>query len=191
LTAVVLVRHAESLANLAGAIAGWTDVRLTEYGRKQAASLYEGLQPHLPRFKQIYSSDLKRCTETLAYSTVWSWPYKTDERLREMYFGEEEGEHFDSLPDAKKAGYNDMNYVAPGGEGWLMVRRRSQQFFRERLEESGVYLCYTHGGLMCTLTYDLGIKDVLPNCSVVALSMEEGRPTNLLFAWECPEILSQ
>jgi broad specificity phosphatase PhoE len=131
LTTVVLVRHAESLANLAGAIAGWTDVRLTEYGRKQAASLYEGLHPHLPRFKQIYSSD------------------------------------------AKKAGYNDMNYVAPGGEGWLMVRRRSQQFFSENLKESGVYLCYTHGGLMCTLTYDLGIKDVLPNCSIVALSLKE------------------
>lgn len=190
-TSVVFIRHAESLANLAGAVAGWTDARVTEYGRKQAAALYEGLHLHLPRFNQIYSSDLSRSIETLKYSTLWCWPYKTDERLRELYFGEEEGEHFDSLTDEEKAIYNDINFVARKGEGWLMVRKRVHQFLKENATSPGVYLCYAHGGLMCSLTYEFGLKDMLPNCSAAGFSLDNGVPSQLLFTWKFPELLSQ
>mmetsp|Transcript_4802 Transcript_4802/g.8959 ORF Transcript_4802/g.8959 Transcript_4802/m.8959 type:complete len:225 (+) Transcript_4802:170-844(+) len=190
-TSVVLVRHGESLANLAGVITGWSDVKLTEYGRKQAAALHEGLHMHLPRFSHIYSSDLQRCKETLAYSTLWAWPYTTDERLREMHFGDEEGEHFDSMPEDRKAQFNQMTYVAPNGEGWLMVRRRVHAFFKEKMKEPGVYICYTHGGLMCSLTYELGLKEVVSNCSVVGLQLDNGVPSKMEFKWEFPELLSQ
>ena len=33
---LVLVRSAESQGNLSGTITGWTDVRLTDFGRKQS-----------------------------------------------------------------------------------------------------------------------------------------------------------
>jgi len=33
----------------------------------------------------------------------------------------------------------------------------------------GHHLIYTHGGLICSLTYHLGLKYVVPNCSVVSV----------------------
>lgn len=38
--------------------------------------------------------------------------------------------------------------------------------------KEGHHLVYTHGGLMCALTYHLGVKEVVPNCSVVAVGLD-------------------
>lgn len=37
----ILVRCCESQGNLAGTISGWTDTKLTDYGRRQAFTLYK------------------------------------------------------------------------------------------------------------------------------------------------------
>ena len=92
----------------------------------------------------------------MRYSTLWSMPATLDERLRELYFGDHEGEHFDTNPEIGEA-INTMKYHAPNGESWEMVKRRFISFFKEKFREKGVYLCYTHGGAICSLTYDLGI----------------------------------
>jgi hypothetical protein len=50
----------------------------------------------------------------------------------------------------------------------------------------GQHLVCTHGGLMCALTFDLGVKHVVNNCSVisVALCPEKRALVSVNFVWE-------
>lgn len=75
-------------------------------GREQSHSLYPALNKYIDKFNGIYSSDLIRCVDTafLALGCP-SNPVKTDKRLRELHFGNDEGRHFDSLPQAEKDRY--------------------------------------------------------------------------------------
>lgn len=67
------------------------------------------------------------------------------------------------------------------------VRKRSRAFFSSL--NVGNYLIFTHGGLICTNTYDLGLQDNITNGSCVGLRVDEkGTPTELLFHWELPEV---
>jgi broad specificity phosphatase PhoE len=188
---VVLIRHGESVVNLAGVVAGWMDSKLTDLGRRQAHMLYAGLHPHLPMVKAVYSSDLKRAMDTMKYATLWTTPYTIDERLRENYFGDHENEHFDSWTQEMKDDLNSINYAAPNGESWVQTRERAMNFLKENIKEDGVHLCFTHGGLMCSLTYEFGIKDILPNCSAVAFTLEDGKLKGLEFSWLFPELITQ
>lgn len=49
----------------------------------------------------------------------------------------------------------------------------------------GHHLICTHGGLMCALTYELGLKHVVANCSVVGIELcpEKKELTKLNFIW--------
>ena len=150
---VLMVRHAESVCNLAGTLSGWTDNRLTDYGKKQSQELYSVWHSYLPQFRGIFASDLKRTIETTSISTLHAWPFTTDERLREIYFGDEEGEHYDTLPQDRRDLINSPKYIAPNGEGWEQVGKRVLDFYSEKISQDGVHLCVSHGGLICSLTY--------------------------------------
>lgn len=189
-TRVLMVRHAESVCNLAGTLAGWTDSKLSDYGKKQANLLYQGLHSYLPNFKQIYASDLRRCTGTVQFATLYSYKFQTDERLRECYFGDHEGEHFDTMPELQNI-INSPTYHAPNGESWAMVKRRALNFFEDRITEDGVYMCVTHGGLICTLTIPLGETEMMSNASIAGIVLKEGLPSKVEFLWKCPDILSR
>ena len=77
-------------------------------------------------------------------------------------------------------------YKAEGGESWIDVQKRSKEFFKT-LKSPGNYLIFTHAGLICTHTYDLGITEIIGNCSCVGLECdEESVPKNILFRWEFP-----
>ncbi|CAG9316568.1 unnamed protein product [Blepharisma stoltei] len=189
-TRVIMLRHAESVCNLAGTLAGWTDSKLSDYGKRQANLLYQGLHPFYSQFKGIYSSDLKRCIDTTLFATLYSYPFRIDERLRECYFGDHEGEHFDTMPELQ-ATVNSPTYQAPNGESWVMVKNRAVKFFKEKLAEDGVYLCVSHGGLICTLTIPLGHTDAVSNASIVGIELKNGVPEKVEFSWTCPEILTR
>jgi broad specificity phosphatase PhoE len=189
-TKILLIRAGESVSNLAGTLAGWTDTKLSEYGKSQASLLYQGLYEDLPQFRGFYTSDLLRARETLQRATLYTVSFEEDERLREIYFGEHEGEHFDSMPEELRDEINSMKYQAPKGENWSMVNRRALNFFKEKCEQQGTYVCSTHGGLICTLTYPFGVVDVLPNASIAGLSLA-GPQMKLEFTWTCPEILNR
>jgi len=188
---VVMVRHGESMCNLAGTLAGWTDSRISDHGKKQANLLYSSLHEFYPQFKRIYCSDLQRAVITAQYATLFSWPVVQDERLREIYFGEHEGEHFDSMTQEMKGLINHPEYHAPKGESWPMVMSRAKSFFADSCSADGVYLCFSHGGLVCALTYYIGLKEALSNCSAVALRLDESEPKEIDFVWKFPEITTQ
>jgi broad specificity phosphatase PhoE len=77
--------------------------------------------------------------------------------------------HFDSLPEEKKKVINSLEYQPPNGENWTQARERAMEYLRELTP--GHHLIYTHGGLMCSLTFNIGIKEVVPNCSVLSVEM--------------------
>lgn len=185
----IFVRTGESVSNLAGTLAGWTNCKLSEYGKKQANLLYEGFYPFLGEFRKVYSSDLLRARDTINLSTLYQVQIHEDERLREIYYGDHEGEHFDSMPENLRNEINTMSYAAPKGESWTMVNRRALAFMKEKSED-GCLLCMTHGGLICTLTHTYGVTDVLPNASIAGISVDGGK-SELVFTWTCPEILNK
>ncbi len=90
---------------------------------------------------------------------------------------------------------NSIEYKAPKGESWYDVRNRVQSSFYENLKENGTYLAFTHGGLICSITWDLGLQEVISNCSVIGLQlikhpdMNQLKPSSILFQWNYDENL--
>ena len=66
-----------------------------------------------------------------------------------MNFGEQEGLHFDGLPQNEKDLMSSPSYQAPGGENWHLVRQRMECYFAKL--PVGNHLIFTHGGAMCSV----------------------------------------
>ncbi len=95
-TTLLLVRHGQSLGNLAETFLGHTDLGLTELGDRQAAALAERLED--VRLDAVYSSDLARAMNTvLPTARRHGLTVTPDERLREIFAGEWEGVSFDEI----------------------------------------------------------------------------------------------
>lgn len=81
--------------------------------------------------------------------------------------------------------FDNIDYQAPNGESWEDVKKRTIDFFKER--ENGVSQVFTHGGLICAYTYDLGQRDMITHSSVLGLEIaDDGEAKKLLFNWEYP-----
>ena len=109
----MFVRSAESAGNLSGTLQGWTDSKLSDYGRKQAFSLCPLLEPALPLFAKakakegeasVHSSDLARAYETAFYALGFPNEelIQRTHLLREINMGSMEGVYYDSLDSEKK-----------------------------------------------------------------------------------------
>lgn len=86
--------------------------------------------------------------------------------------------------DEKKR-INSIDYRAPNGESWDDVRARAKSFLREKGD--GSKLVFTHGGLICSLTFSLGLEDIITCGSCVGLRLDRsGEPKELVFQWEFP-----
>ena len=83
-----------------------------------------------------------------------------------------------------------MDFVAPNGESWMEVRARAIEHFSS-LEKNKTHLVFTHGGLVTSYLYDLGVTEMPPNCSFVGVTLEEGDsglPASVDFEWNFPYI---
>ncbi len=98
MTTVYFVRHGQSTANLSQSFAGFSDVSLTELGRKQAACTADFLAD-VP-LTAVYSSDLSRAFDTAcAVAKKHGLTVQTHAGLREIYGGSWEGRRFDDLQE--------------------------------------------------------------------------------------------
>ena len=89
------------------------------------------------------------------------------------------------MTQADKERIDCPEYSAVNGESWADVRARTEEFFSEH--QIGVSLNFTHGGLICSHTYGLGLTDIMPHASVVALKIgKNGVAEDLVFEWEYP-----
>jgi len=90
---LVLVRHGETLQNVAGITQGWSDSALSEKGRRQVRALARRLQQYAPT--AIYSSPLGRAISTAEeIAAATGLEVQTVDGLREMNYGGWEGQSF-------------------------------------------------------------------------------------------------
>ncbi len=87
---IYIVRHGETNGNLRGALQGWMDELLNEKGRELAIITARALSDI--KFDVAISSPLSRAYETaeiiLRKNKKDIPPIQTDDRLKEMFFGE-------------------------------------------------------------------------------------------------------
>lgn len=92
---IVLLRHGESVWNKKGLFTGWTDVNLSETGRKEAAAAGKVLKKNGFDFDYAFSSLLKRANNTLAIvlreMKIKNIPLKKSWRLNERHYGDLQG----------------------------------------------------------------------------------------------------
>jgi alpha-ribazole phosphatase len=143
---LTLVRHAEPA--VVGVCYGALDVDLSPRGRGQAAALAERLRKE--RFDAVVSSPRTRATETAA---ALGLPIATDDRLRELDFGEFEGRTYDEIahshPDVYRAWMETPTRVRfPGGESYGDLRARATEALTELRNAYESVLVVTHGGVI-------------------------------------------
>jgi broad specificity phosphatase PhoE len=183
---LLLVRKGYSLTNISGQLCGWIDVDLTPEGRDQAKNLMTVFFPKIVSIDGFYSSDLKRCVNfaniVLGFDTKKI--LKIEKNLRELNFGSHEGLHYDSLGKEEQEKIDNIHYAAPQGESWMEAQKRLLDFFQTL--DNRKYLVFTHGGVLCSFTYFLGIQNVLKPGSVLAMDFNKDSPlsSEILFNWD-------
>lgn len=136
---VILIRHGQSEANLAGRSLGQEDSPLTDLGRRQAAAVAAAMQAE--RIGRIVSSPLSRAAETAhAVATHHALPVNEHHGLLEMDIGEMEGLAW-SDARARYADFLDRwmgdetaSLAMPGGESLVDVQRRAWPVLAPLLE---------------------------------------------------------
>lgn len=129
MTRFILIRHGESVANLARVFAGQTDVPLTEKGHIQAALTADYLAAH-ERVDAIYASDLQRAYDTARHvADKFGLPVFPIPAFREIYAGEWEGRPFDEVADIFAVDYatwrENIGYArCTAGESFLELQAR-------------------------------------------------------------------
>ncbi len=123
---LVLIRHGQSTWNLENRFTGWTDVDLSEQGRREAQSAGKVLKEEGYEFDLVYTSVLKRAIRTMwlaldELDQMWL-PVVRDWRLNERHYGALQG-------------LNKSETAAKHGEDQVKIWRRSYDVPPPPLEE--------------------------------------------------------
>lgn len=190
---IYLFRHGETDWNTQRRLQGQSDIPLNRSGRELAIKTAEALRAEGILFDRAFCSPLSRARETarILLGTA-NIPLVTDERLKEMCFGEHEGDYFDEAKqkDSKHPLHNffcnPQCYIPPkGAESFQEAAARGSEFLRSQiLPLEGIcqnVLVVAHGAFNRSILYSLmavSIEDfwkiVLPNCAASVLSLEKG-----------------
>ncbi len=143
---LILVRHGQTLDNVAGIAQGWNDSALSEAGKTQVQHLAERLAAMKPT--ALYSSPLGRALATAdAIAAATGLPITQLPELREMNYGGWEGRSFLDVRREDEPAYQrwiaDEEANCPDGESHADVRRRLVQAIRKINSERPVVV--THG----------------------------------------------
>jgi broad specificity phosphatase PhoE len=127
-----LIRHGETLHNVAGIAQGWNDSDLSDKGRRQVRALAERLAKHAPT--AIFSSPLGRALSTAqVIADIAKLDVQTLDDLREMNYGDWEGQSFLDVRrndlDLYHRWVADPDLPCPSGESHNDVLRRMQRAF--------------------------------------------------------------
>src|SRR3989338_5677922 len=148
---LILVRHGQTDANIAGVIQGQGDSKLTLLGKKQALRIAEHLKEE--HIDLAYCSDLSRCYET-AESILKFHPSVSlilTKQLREVHAGNHEGRPINRNAKIKEDFQNHFHTYKPeGGESFKEGQERVIQFYSSLQEKhkGKSILLVAHGGIL-------------------------------------------
>lgn len=157
---LLVIRHATSMANTKGKLAGRIEPNpLSPEGRKQA----QGLSHLIADFKptRSISSPLIRCRETMELAGVKG--YETSDEIMEMDYGkwsDKSLKRLSLLPSWKKVQRDPLGFRFPGGESFEECRERISSF-RSRFFGWGgerIVIC-SHGDIIRILINELLGRD--------------------------------
>lgn len=157
---LVLIRHAQSVANAERRFTHHDDEPLTPLGEEQARDLGRLFIDNEVHFDALYASPFRRTVQTAELAaSPWRLEMRLDERLREQSFGDFAGRPYDDFyprvvgltPEER------WQVAAPGGESLrevaVRVRPALVEIGRRHLGES--VLLAVHGGVLAALRGDL------------------------------------
>lgn len=135
---IYLVRHGETHWNHLGKIQGQSDISLNEAGIRMAQAAAERLKD--VSFDRVFSSPLLRARQTAEIlADGRGVAVETDERLKEMSFGCEEGAAVDRIcenpQDPMYRFFRDPEHFCPpeGAESFEQLYERTGAFMRDVL----------------------------------------------------------
>lgn len=193
---VYFLRHGRTEWNAKHRIQGSNvEIDLDDEGVKQAEAVAEGFRRAGLKFDRVYSSPYRRALHTaeIVCSVTGGTPV-TDERIREIGFGEYEGTPFFEagfVDDNIRAAFEDPEkYVPRGGETYSQVLARVRNFLDFELKplegKCEKVLVTAHGGVLhAVVTLVLGLdvsrfwEGRQQNCCVHEIGLENGSFTLL------------
>lgn len=147
---IYLVRHGKTLFNEKDMVQGWCDSPLTKLGQKQAQNVGKNMKDF--PFTLAFSSPSERASDTCEAIIQNRVPIILDKRLKEMNFGDLEGEKNSALfekskPESDFEKILELGWVEEGGENEAMVISRIKDFFDELAlkYENETILIASHG----------------------------------------------
>ncbi len=160
MTAVVLLRHGRSTANVAGVLAGRSpDVFLDDKGLQQAEAVAARLSGIT--LDALVSSPMERCRQTVApLATATGLPVRIEPRLAEVDYGQWTGRALKDLAGEdlwRTVQAHPSAAVFPGGEGLAGVGVRAVEAVRDLIDELGpdaVLLICSHGDVIKAILAD-------------------------------------
>ncbi|HID88388.1 MAG TPA: hypothetical protein EYH27_02680 [Anaerolineales bacterium] len=187
---IILVRHAETVANVEGRWVGWGDTGLTERGRVQVEATARRLVQEVHDGAAIYTSPLPRARETAeGIGRALGLKPIPVENLREINFGDLDGVTLEEMrtryPDlyARWRDKTDGEYTWPGGEKRADFFRRVAEVCQEILSrhDRGTVIIVAHGGTVRACLAHLMPDKLgewwgysLDNCGITRLQIEDG-----------------
>lgn len=139
-----LMRHGETMFNVQHRIQGWCDSPLTKNGIQQAIAAGQYFKDQAIVFDHAYCSTSERCSDTLEHIT--DLPYTRLKGLKEMFYGELEGES--ERLNCQTPKECETYYLQFGGESSNTVRDRMVETLTaimEKEDHSSV-LAVSHSG---------------------------------------------
>ncbi|MDR2442727.1 MAG: histidine phosphatase family protein [Deltaproteobacteria bacterium] len=161
------IRHGQTVTNQGYVFNGWTDVELSEEGKRQlneAVAALKGLT-----FDAIYSSDLIRAVYGgKALAAQAGLNLIEEKQFRELHFGDCEGLPFAKIQELYPALAEEL--IAPEGKDFKFPNGETAGFFRQRVGEalkalrerhpSGMVALFSHAGVgRAILAALLGLSD--------------------------------
>ena len=187
---VYMLRHAQSVANSKGILAGQDNsVQLSKDGHKQA----QMLAPYLSKLKinRIYSSPLTRCIQTIQPYMQLNpdLDFEIDESFIEMDYGKWSGKKLSVLARDRRwrsVQNKPSTFTFPQGESFRSMRKRVDLALTELSKEKGVVLIVTHGDIIkmslasaLDLPIDRFQKFVAEPASLTVINLDQNNSTVL------------
>lgn len=170
-TAVHLIRHELTQANMERRYIGWTDEPIVQP--------VEAIMPVKPA--AVFGSDLLRCKQT-ASCYFPDAPFIADERLRELHFGDFEMKTYMELqhiPAYRRWIDDPFHTTPPGGESFAAFQHRVLAAFQEISAGHAESVFVVHGGvikLILAFCFEKGFHEVhASHRTIYTVSWEEGK----------------